>query len=1317
MAQAGASLNAALFHPYHSPSPERGAQKIGSLSQISRRMAPLIQHPPETVGLSRFMKEHQVILHGSIRLRPSLAAAVFALLWIFIAAPLPCAVAGPPQIAQQPDLVEAVDDNGDLWLQVAGVSSASPYTYQWQRRSNSAVPYADIPGATESTLFLRGVHAADAGDYRVVVSNADGSTPSDVAAVVIRNLRDAADSPALAWRTRGTALWATQTTDTHDGVDALKHSPPNWEWSTLETIVSIPGRLTFWLKMNGGHVDLWMNGELQTISTPAGQWVQHTVLLPNDWDQWVSFSLQQEADGASAVLDQVQFTPVSELPPIITEQPVPAWTDPGARVEFSVDLVEQGGPFTYQWQKKVGAGSFVDIPGSISDELEIENAQTGDVAEYRTVITNAAGSTTSEARALTLVSLQDSLDSPLAWWVQGNLPWVKQTAVTHDGVDALAWQGAGNLRTYLPASGIFSFWMRSIGGANLEVETSNDEPSFDSTNGAWVQQSILIYDGSQNVDFAFHGSNPGTDGLWIDQAVFTPASQLPPIFKEQPVAAWPELGARVEFEARLVDGGGPYTYQWQKRIGAGSFADMPGEIGENLVFESTQASDVADYRVVATNPQGSTTSEARALTLSTLKTSLDSPLNWWTQGAQPWLAQSTVTHDGVDALAWQGDATGDIRTFLPESGVLSFWMRTTGSYLQVELHDQEPTYGSTHGDWVQQFITVAGGAQDVDFDYLGQDNGTDAAWIDQVVFTPASQLPPIIVEDPDFAWADLGARVEFSVEALDGGGPYTYQWQKKVGDGSFTDISGANAEEFVIAGAQAGDVAEYRAIVTNPRGSATSQARMLNLVTLNTSLDSPLSWWVQGDLPWAPQSTISHDGVDALAWQGNDTGNLQIDLPGSGVLSFWMRTIGANLEVETDHDEVSFDSTNGAWVQQFIPVYGGPQNVDFDFHGSDTWSDGAWIDQVVFTPASQLPPILKEEPDFAWADPGARVEFLVELVDGGGPYTYRWQKKVGAGSFADIPGATADTLVIDNAQAGDVAEYRTVVTNAHGSTTSATRTLTLVTLKTSLDSPLSWWVQGDLPWVAQSAVTHDGVDALAWQGNDTGHVRTRLPGAGVLSFWMRTIGNVLQVTTNAGVQNFDSTRGAWVQQFITISGGAQEVDFDFDGVDNTSDGGWIDQVVFTPAPISTYTEWASSYFTASEMQNPLIAGIQADADQDGIANGVEAALGSNPRLAGAGGSPFTTAITGIGANGHLVLIFDMPGSPLSGLKLEVQETSSLTTIAWTTVASKTGASSWTGPASVQTTTLPSGRIHVEASGLAPLGTPTEFLRLKVSEVP
>ena len=92
-------------------------------------------------------------------------------------------------------------------------------------------------------------------------------------------------------------------------------------------------------------------------------------------------------------------------PPQITQQPANKENvDPGSTVTFTVTATTGAGSLTYQWQLN---STDLDPPpagvsGATTHTLTITNVQESNEGMYRCVVTNAAGSTTSNAAQLTV---------------------------------------------------------------------------------------------------------------------------------------------------------------------------------------------------------------------------------------------------------------------------------------------------------------------------------------------------------------------------------------------------------------------------------------------------------------------------------------------------------------------------------------------------------------------------------------------------------------------------------------------------------------------------------------------------------------------------------------------------------------------------------------------------------------------------------------------------------------------------------------------------------------------------------------------------
>ena len=83
-----------------------------------------------------------------------------------------------PSITLQPQS-QIVTNGSSVTFQVLASSTLGPLQYQWQRNG------ADLPGQTNASLFLSSAQAADTGQYRAVVSNADATVPSAAAQLYV----------------------------------------------------------------------------------------------------------------------------------------------------------------------------------------------------------------------------------------------------------------------------------------------------------------------------------------------------------------------------------------------------------------------------------------------------------------------------------------------------------------------------------------------------------------------------------------------------------------------------------------------------------------------------------------------------------------------------------------------------------------------------------------------------------------------------------------------------------------------------------------------------------------------------------------------------------------------------------------------------------------------------------------------------------------------------------------------------------------------------------------------------------------------------
>jgi len=168
-----------------------------------------------------------------------------------------------------------------------------------------------------------------------------------------------------------------------------------------------------------GDVSIYVDGSLRHGAAMSP--------VPNDFDTPVGYNTNLGQDGtgsygpafSDADMDDVGFwrrrlsvheiasiysqgllgfdlSTAAGTPPSITNQPVSQLVSAGGNVNLSVGA---GGPppFTYQWQK-----DSVNLNGATSASFAINGAQSGNSGDYRVIVSNSAGSVTSQVARVTV---------------------------------------------------------------------------------------------------------------------------------------------------------------------------------------------------------------------------------------------------------------------------------------------------------------------------------------------------------------------------------------------------------------------------------------------------------------------------------------------------------------------------------------------------------------------------------------------------------------------------------------------------------------------------------------------------------------------------------------------------------------------------------------------------------------------------------------------------------------------------------------------------------------------------------------------------
>jgi hypothetical protein len=152
--------------------------------------------------------------------------------------------------------------------------------------------------------------------------------------------------------------------------------------------------------------------------------------------------------------------------------------------------------------------------------------------------------------------LAEALDTTnLVWTTSGNLPWVGQATVMHDGVDAgrsgaITHSQTTSLQTTVNGPGTVSFWWKvssQSGSDLLRFYIGGSQQVSISGEVDWEQRTFSVPSGSQVLEWRYtknSSTSAGQDRAWVDQVQFAP---LPAAITTQPSSQSADVGGAITF--------------------------------------------------------------------------------------------------------------------------------------------------------------------------------------------------------------------------------------------------------------------------------------------------------------------------------------------------------------------------------------------------------------------------------------------------------------------------------------------------------------------------------------------------------------------------------------------------------------------------------------------------------------------------------------------------------------------------------------------------------------------------------------------------
>ena len=321
----------------------------------------------------------------------------------------------------------------------------------------------------------------------------------------------------------------------------------------------------------------------------------------------------------------------NEVAPSITAQPASLAVVAGSEALFAV-AARGTEALSYQWRK-----NGVAITGANNPLLKLPAVSAADGASYAVVVSNAAGTVTSQTALLTVSA--------------GVAPLLAPTIVTQPSAVSVP---SGNTATFavgVDGSGPFAFqWLKD--GVAVAGET---RAVFTLANVAAKNTGAYAVTVSNSVGSA----TSQAAGLDVTSSIFTPPPVAPTI-STQPAMAIVTVGGSATL-AVAASGSGPLSYQWSL-----DGAMVAGATGPILSLSNISALNTGSYSVTVSNPVGSVTSSVAQVML------LGAPAI-----AQPVAAVSTIAGN---AATFSVTATGDNLRYLWMRDGLAIAGATSSSY-------------------------------------------------------------------------------------------------------------------------------------------------------------------------------------------------------------------------------------------------------------------------------------------------------------------------------------------------------------------------------------------------------------------------------------------------------------------------------------------------------------------------------------------------------------------------------------------------------------------------------------------------------------
>ena len=850
--------------------------------------------------------------------------------------------------------------------------------------------------------------------------------------------------------------------------------------------------------------------------------------------------------------------------------------------------------------------------------------QTSGFVQGRPIVLRAAG------------TLCDAVDScNLTWTTGGNASWSYQTDVTLDGTDAaqsgsIAASQQSWMETVISGPGQVTYSWRVSSQTNTHLLRFMDNGlARDQISGEtdWARQTIEIVSGVHTLRWAFATASTtpqGTNAGWVDQisidrfavspaddwvvsgwagGPFTPTSRIYTVTNAGSVAIpWSVAGSPNWITANSASGTlAPHSgTNVTCALNANAYALSSGTYSSSLVF-SNQTSGLTLQRPVLLSATGPLCDAVDRCNLT-----------WTTGGTSNWFSQTAVNHDGFDA-AQSGRISTNQQTWMETTVTgpvqVSFWWRVSSRYqhyLSFKIDSQVQDQISYNINWTQKTYAVGSGTHTLRWTFTNTTTsaaGDNAGWVDQIALDYLMASP----QDTWYLQGYPGGPFDPNTReyVLTNSGPTAIQWTATGTNWlAFTPDSGrldpgaiAIVECSLSPQATAvppGNYSTSMIFSNQTTGNAfgrTVSLQVKDYLVIDHAYSATSMGYVGG--PYSPPEqgfVISNRGPDTANWVASSSGvstNNWMTLSSAGGNLSAGATTNIVVGLNTNADRLPAGQTGG--IVQFSNTNTHVQQA--------FWWHLKLEDAMTFSLDHQM----------LSGPVGGSFSSTAFSITNRSRVAQNWIAAVSTNWLTlDTTGGTLGgtssmpivAAVNSNATSltGGVYSASVVISNLTGRT-SASFTVYLyvgsIFCEAMEGCNLNWTCGGNTPWLYQTNVTHDGIDAATCGSIANGQeswMMVSMTGPGTLTYWWHVNGvygrDFLDISVDGSYPLTGSATVPWRQMTNTFGAGTHTIRWRFyknsSGTNILSGGAYVDQISWTPAntAMGVPVEWYQRFSLA-----------------------------------------------------------------------------------------------------------------------------------------